>query len=291
MEVINRALEIAHRTGELRRFTLGNKARIAAELFQTIETVDSTLNSDFFRTRKIEKQTGVNLNGRTCDYYSLANGYYRIWVDQATRLPIQREIYNKGVTLWERDTYEYPTTMPEAKFLAPTIPGVNAFDYIAARKALQAKLAGYGKIQKVGDVTISLKAVVRDDNQITAIWTTSGLDGRTDNAVNLQVEGAQNQDKFGQVVDSNLPFEERPILNAKLRLIWGQPLKTPTMMRIAAWTGDKGKVGKDGKPLKKFAGWATFTVDDVITCPHIENLLHKPVRGGQGIAMNVTRKK
>jgi len=32
MEVINRALEVAHRTGELRRYTLGNKARIALGL-------------------------------------------------------------------------------------------------------------------------------------------------------------------------------------------------------------------------------------------------------------------
>ena len=33
-----------------------------------------------------------------------------------------REVYNKGVTLWERDTYEYPATMPEAKFQEPTMP-------------------------------------------------------------------------------------------------------------------------------------------------------------------------
>jgi tetratricopeptide (TPR) repeat protein len=32
MDVINRALEVAHRTGELRRYTLGNKARIALDL-------------------------------------------------------------------------------------------------------------------------------------------------------------------------------------------------------------------------------------------------------------------
>ena len=256
----------------------------------TIQTVDSTLNDDYFRTRKIEKQTGVNLNGRTCDYYSLANGYYRIWVDPATKLPIQREIYSKGVTLWERDTYEYPSTMPEAKFQPPSIPEVPVFDYIATRKNLVNTFSQPGQVKKVGDVTISLKAVVKDDNQITALWTTSGLDGRTDNAVNLQVEGAQNQDTFGEVVETNLPSVDRLILNARLRLIWGQPFKTPTTVKIAAWTGDHGKVDKDGKPLKKIAGWATFTVDDVINCPHIENLLHKPVGGGGGVAMNATKK-
>jgi tetratricopeptide (TPR) repeat protein len=41
MELIERALEVAHRTGELRRYTLGNKARIALELkrFDIVESV------------------------------------------------------------------------------------------------------------------------------------------------------------------------------------------------------------------------------------------------------------
>jgi tetratricopeptide (TPR) repeat protein len=41
MELINRALEVAHRTGELRRYTLGNKARIALDLkrYDIVESV------------------------------------------------------------------------------------------------------------------------------------------------------------------------------------------------------------------------------------------------------------
>ena len=38
------------------------------------------------------------------------------------------------------------------------------------------------------------------------------------------------------------------------------------------------------------AGWATFDVDQVIDCPHIEQLLHRPVGGGAGIAMNAKSK-
>jgi hypothetical protein len=256
----------------------------------TIETVDSYLNSDYFKTRKIEKQTDVDLNGRICDLYLLANGSYRIWVDKATRLPIQREIYNKGVTLWERDTYEYPATMPEAKFQEPTIPGITPFDYIAARKTVVDSFSQPGQIQTVGGVTISLKAVVKDENQIAALWTTSGLDERT-NAVNLQVKGAQNQDTLGQVVESNLTSPDRTILNARLRLIYGQPFKLPTTVKIAAWSGDNGKLDKDGKPVKKLVGWATFTVDKVIEAPHIEQILNRPKRGnGEGIALNTTKK-
>ncbi len=257
----------------------------------TIGTVDSYLKDDFFKTRKIEKQTGVDLNGRTCDLYLLAKGYYRIWVDQATRLPIQREVYSKGVTLWERDTYEYPTVMPEDKFKEPTIPGITTFDYIAARKTVTDSFSQPGLVQKVGGVTISLKAVVKDENIVVALWTTSGLDGRTDFAVNLQVDGAQNQDKLGEVVESNLPSVDRTILNARLRTLYGQPFKTPTTLKIAAWSGDNGKLDKNGKPVKKFVGWATFKVDQVIEAPHIEQLLHHPVRGtGEGIALNTTKK-
>ncbi len=257
----------------------------------TIGTVDSYLKDDFFKARKIEKQTNVDLNGRTCDLYLLANGCYRIWVDQATRLPIQREVYSKGVTLWERDTYEYPATMPEDKFKEPTIPGITAFDYIAARKTVTDSFTQPGQVQTVGGVTISLKAMVKDENQIVALWTTSGLDGRTDFAVNLQVEGAQNQDKLGEVVESNLPSVDRTILNARLRVIYGQPFKLPTTVKIAVWSGDNGKLDKNGKPVKKFVGWATFAVDQVIDAPHIENLLHRPVQGtGEGIALNTKKK-
>ena len=252
----------------------------------TIETVDATLNSEFFRTRKIEKKAGVILNGRTCDYYSLANGYYRFWVDPVTKLPIQREIYSKGVTLWERDTYEYPATMPEDKFVAPTFPGVTTFDYIAARKKLVDQFGLTGQVQKVGGVTISLKAVIKDEYRIAALWTTSGFDGRTDFAVNLQVDGAQNQDKLGEVVETNLPAVDLPILNARLRLKWGQPFKLPTTVKIAAWTADRDHLDKNGKPTKKFAGWATFAVNQVIDSPIIEQLLRRPVGGGGGIALN-----
>jgi tetratricopeptide (TPR) repeat protein len=41
MELVNRALEVAHRTGEFRRYTLGNKARIALALkrYDIVESV------------------------------------------------------------------------------------------------------------------------------------------------------------------------------------------------------------------------------------------------------------
>lgn len=90
-----------------------------------IETINSILSGRLARDNKIEKKTGVKFDGRVCDYYSIAKGYYRIWVEPATKLPLKREIYDKGVTLWKRDIYQYPASFPAAVFKPFKTEGVK----------------------------------------------------------------------------------------------------------------------------------------------------------------------
>jgi len=81
-----------------------------------VTTVDAMLDSPYYRQWKIEKQEGVRLLGKVCDLYKFANGTYKLWVDQATRLPLQQEIYGKNKTLWKRDSFEYPSSFSESTF-------------------------------------------------------------------------------------------------------------------------------------------------------------------------------
>jgi tetratricopeptide (TPR) repeat protein len=64
LELINRALEVAYRTGELRRFTLGNKARIALEL-RRYDVVESVLEE--IMRLKIDPEVGDI--GRERDFF------------------------------------------------------------------------------------------------------------------------------------------------------------------------------------------------------------------------------
>lgn len=81
-----------------------------------IATLSSILSGRMARESKVVKKTGVKLGGRVCDFYSLDNGHYRYWVDPKTKLPIQREIYGEGESIWKRDTYDYPSTFSPATF-------------------------------------------------------------------------------------------------------------------------------------------------------------------------------
>lgn len=81
-----------------------------------IENLNSILNGRMARDSKVIKKTGVKLGGLVCDYYSLDNGHYRYWVDPKTKLPVQREIYGEGESIWKRDTYDYPATFPADTF-------------------------------------------------------------------------------------------------------------------------------------------------------------------------------
>ncbi|MEQ1934405.1 MAG: hypothetical protein ABL962_11095, partial [Fimbriimonadaceae bacterium] len=221
-----------------------------------IETIDSLLHSDFFKKHKIEKTSGVKLNGRTCDYYSFANGYYRVWVDPATKLPLQREIYNKGVTLWERDVYQYPAAFAEATFEPIEVQGLEYFDYVTARKQLETKLAQPGITQRVGNVTITLKAVIKDNQLIRAIWSTSGVKGGT----NLEITGARAGFDYQSNASTLSIAPGQNLVNEGLTLNPGFTL--PATVRIAAF-----------EPGQKLVGWATFTVNEVQTTPSNGQLL------------------
>lgn len=220
-----------------------------------IETIDSILSSRSFKGYKIAKKSGVKLNGRLCDYYSIANGYYRVWVDPATKLPLQREIHDKGVSLWKRDVYQYPASFSESTFKPVPLEGVTYFDYITARARLKEVLSKPGQSQTVGGVTINLKGVVKDSGDLRVLWSTTGSRG---SAGSVEVTSARKGDgKVGDlsetVLASNLLYEE---------LLYRQPFPIPATVRIAAWN-------KQGRQV----GWATFQVRDVITTPDNGRLL------------------
>lgn len=243
----------------------------------TIDTVDKMLQSEFFRTRKIEKKSGVMLKGRKCDYYNFANGYYRLWVDPATKLPLQREIYDKGVTLWERDTYEYPTSLPKEMFEEPKIAGMQFFDYPKARQELADKLVNVGQTQKVGDITVDLRAIVKDEGTIAAIWTTSNGQMCPPEGVftTLEIEGTEPGTSFGMNL-AGLPYRgEAKLFHWCRRIMLNKPLSSSFKVKIAAWDG------------KKMLGKATFTVNEVSSYPSVGQLFAVPVNGG-GIAKATT---
>lgn len=226
-----------------------------------IDTIDSLLNSKFFRERKIEKKSGVKLNGRTCDYYSFADGYYRVWVDPATRLPLQREIYDRGVTLFERDVYEYPASFPASTFTPVEPKGMEYFDYIAARQKLREMLAKPGQSQRVGDVTITFKGLLKESHYVYAIWSTSGVDS---DAPSLDISEAwPHQSPSTLSTESVAPGQKLIIRGVQ----YGDPFKLPTTVRIAAWDAKKA-----GQPV----GWATFAATDAFTVPFCGQLLRRP---------------
>jgi hypothetical protein len=233
-----------------------------------ILSIDSLLQGDFFKKHKIEKKTGVKLNGHICDYYSFANGYYRVWADSVTKLPLQRDIYDKGVSLWKRSVYEYPSAFAESVFRPYKADQIHYFDFMAARKQLRQKLSGPGQSQRVGNVTITLKALVKDNQRIRAIWSTTGAQGwRDDRDTSLQISGARKTYAyFGELLPEAAPgqhlfYEE---------LSYAAPFQLPATVRIAAWQPG---------PKRKFVGWASFTVKDVLTVLNNNNLLYRLSRG------------
>lgn len=104
-----------------------------------IQTIDSYLNSSYYRKRSIEKKSGVMLNGRRCDYYSFANGTTKLWIDPATKLPLKREILAADGTIWKRDFYDYPTSFAEKTFKPFQAHGLKYIDYTEERKKARAK--------------------------------------------------------------------------------------------------------------------------------------------------------
>lgn len=242
-----------------------------------IESIEEYLQSDFFRKHKIEKTSGVTLNGKTCDLYNFANGYYRLWVDPATKLPLQREIYDKGVTLWERDTYEYPTEVPQQTFAEPKIPGVKFFYYPPARRELAEKLEKRGQTQKVGEVTIELRAVVRDKGTVAALWTTTGEPAPTGAYPIVEIEGTQPGTSFGLHTSGYSVIDRDKILTQCHRFEIDKPASSPLKVKIGAWKN------------KKLVGWATFLVDDVRSYPSIGQIFATP-SPASGVAKAVSTK-
>lgn len=87
-----------------------------AEGTEKISSLQQIFSMPFYRTHTVEKRKGIKLNGTNCDFYWIANGFYRLWVDPVTKLPLQGETHDRGKVLYKRDVYEYPKAFPEGTF-------------------------------------------------------------------------------------------------------------------------------------------------------------------------------
>ncbi|MBI1332654.1 MAG: hypothetical protein GC165_07215 [Armatimonadetes bacterium] len=236
-----------------------------------IDSIDSLLHSSFFRTHSVVKKTGVELNGHSYDYYDLANGYYRLWVDPDTKLIAQREIYDHGKTLWERDVYDYPASFPKPTFKQPQVPGITFFDYLTARRELERRLADGGDVQNVGGVSICLKALIRDHRTYSALFTTTGAQGDINDNRNCQVSGATYLSTRLDLSTLNLRQGEQ-LLTTRAYVEGTEGTSDNPTVKIGAWN-------RDGK----FVGWATFRPGKVLYAPFAEQLVHRSSSAG-GVA-------
>lgn len=243
-----------------------------------IETIESMLNSEFFRKHRIAKQTGVMLNGRAYDYYDFANGYYRMWVDPATKLPVQREIYDKGKTLWERDIYEYPAEFSSDTFKAPDIPGMTYFDYPTARTRLEAALAAPGTTRSVGGVKVTLKAIIKDRQSLTVLFESTGGGGKFNDVRRLPIPNVRfftenfHDDQITIAKPSGLK-------NERMYFTTDSFLKTLETIKIGVWDKDK------------FVGYAEFPYKNIFEAPYTSTLLMRPVAGPAQVAKAASTKR
>jgi len=229
-----------------------------------IETIMSYLQSDFFQKHAIEKTSGVKLNGKTCDLYNFAKGYYRVWVDPVTKLPLQREVYDKGVTLWERDVYEYPAEFSSETFKAPNIPGMTYFDYPAARIRLEKSLAAPGTTQTVGGVKVTLKAIVKDGQSLTVLFKSTGDQGKFNDVRRLPLPNVRFfTDNFRD--DQITIAKPAGLKNERMFFKSDSSLKNLETIKLGVWVKDK------------FVGYAEFPYKNVIEAPYAGTLLLRPV--------------
>lgn len=242
----------------------------------SITTLDSMLTSDFFSKRKIVKQSGVKLNGMTCDYYDFANGYYRLWINPKTKLPIQREVWDRGKTLWERDVYEYPVSFPTTTFEAK-IPGVTFFDYPSARTRLESKIADGGQVKSVGGVSICLKALIRDPQGILAIFTTTGGKGNPMDRRLMKMEGTQYAAYFQDVSTLRVSGADKLLGVMAVGPMNQTPSKT---IEVGAWDAQNHYVGS-----------VSFSTEEAFEAPFAGTLARRPIAGPPLKAISVAKSK
>lgn len=242
----------------------------------SITTLDSMLTSDFFSKRKIVKQSGVKLNGMTCDYYDFANGYYRLWINPKTKLPIQREVWDRGKTLWERDVYEYPVSFPNTTFEAK-VPGVTFFDYPSTRTRLESKIADGGQVKSVGGVSICLKALIRDPQGILAIFTTTGGKGNPMDRRLMKMEGTQYAAYFQEVSTLRVSGADKLL---GVMAVGPMNQTTSKMIEVGAWDAQNHYVGS-----------VSFSTEEAFEAPFAGTLARRPIAGPPLKAISVAKSK
>ncbi|MCB8933695.1 MAG: hypothetical protein M9921_05740 [Fimbriimonadaceae bacterium] len=240
----------------------------------------------------LDHRSGLREGGQIVDRYSVAISGTRfdLFVDPSTRLPLRREVLDlQGRRLIERNIYDYPTDIPDARFLPPA---GTLCDYPALRVELAKRLAQPGQKQVVGGVAISLKAVIVGRYSVLALWT-GGARGNYLKEGSMWVEGLRHgggapPDPFRvPSLDQLTPSRSPVFANGQLilgdELGAGEPitLHPPFKISVAVWAEDPSQplISTDGRKLgnrSKTVGRATFVVDDPLYAESPYRLLWKP---------------
>lgn len=243
----------------------------------------------------LDHRSGLREGHQDVDLYSVAVGGTRfdLFVDPATHLPLRRDVlYRKSGRFIERNIYDYPTDIPDAKFSPPAETLCN---YPAVREELAKRLAQPGQKQVVGGVTISLKAVIVGKYSVMALWT-GGARGNYLKEGSMWVEGLRHgggapPDPFR--VPSLEPFtsSRSPVFsNGQLilgdELLASEPitLDPPFRISVAVWAEDPSQplISTDGRKLgngSKKVGRATFVVGAPLYAESPDRLLWRPTGG------------
>lgn len=251
----------------------------------SVEDIDSYLDTP--NAQVLRHATNLQLDGRTVDLYTIgfSNVKFDLYVDPSSHLPLRRDVFTPSGEFTERELYDYPVSMPDTLFSAPTGPEVQ--DYPQLRAILKSQLSGPGQTKEVGGVKISLKAVILGRDKVLALWT-GGVKGEDVREGDMWIEGQERApgtarpDIFsvthrmvpGFAYQFPLTANGQEVLGDAAWLLEGgtnrhRYIEGPFTLNVPAWAEDRTRPIVDGKGSviayhSKLVGRLSFEVTDLI---------------------------
>lgn len=229
-----------------------------------LETLDDYLNIPALQP--VSKKINSSFDGTKCDLYIFGrSGYYKVYIDPSTRLPIGRIVSAKG--FYEKDYYDYPATIDYKIFGQPDVAGVEFWSYPQMRVNLQAKLKETLQVAEIGGKKVEVKAVVEGDYATAVIWRGTDFSSSYRDFAKAN-GGLANMKEFtaadGVTYNVGLVYRQgRPITSIKI------PVRDAS---------------------GKLVGNVSVDMTDQLVCPSPERLLWKP-EGGEKTAVAVGSSK
>ncbi len=204
------------------------------------------------------------------DVYSIgfSDCRFDIFVDPATRLPVQRMVMTIRGKVIERNDYDYPSQFSANVFEPPATSDLT--DYPALRQEIAQRVAGPGQTKTIGGVTITLKAVLVGKSRILALWT-GGAKADAGSTAGMWIEGIKKPIAEGRPSPTVIAGKELLGDGA-----WYQGLNVvgPFVINVPVW-------GPDGTH-SKVVGRLTFTVNNPIHAQDPDRVFARPT-GGVGV--------